>query len=184
MAAGGDSPMLSMREIVHLEDVVADALAQVRGPSHERDALLEARGIYDLTAQVVAGYAFHTALTGRTRLESIKRYAFYAWAAGALPRELTGIRSLAQPAVHEALHCAQAALLTPGAADDELRDMLAWYHGQSSSCFASCRGLERLTAFCAARAPDGWRTRGWDEEQFHGRGGLGRYWTRLLRRFA
>jgi hypothetical protein len=175
--------MLSMREIVRLEDLVADALAQVRGPSPERDALLEARGVYDLTAQVIAGYAFHTALEGRTGLESVKRYVFYAWAGHSLPRELTGIRRPSNVIVAEALMTAQA-LLLHRAGDDELRDMLAWYHGQDARCFTSVPGLERLAAFCAARAPDGWRMRGWDEEQFHGRGGLGRYWTRLLRRLA
>ena len=181
MTPRGGSPVLSMRELVRLEDLVADALAQARGPSPERDALLDAQGVYDLTAQVVAGYAFHTALSGRTGLEATKRLAYYAWAAGALPRETTGIHRIGGATVLEALHVAQTALTTHHG-DEELADMLAWYHAQAPACFASCPTLSRLNAFCTARRPDGWRTRGWDAEQFHGRGGLGRYWTNILKR--
>lgn len=184
MAAGGDSTMLSMRELVHLENVIADALAHVRGPSLERDVLLEAQGIYDMTAQVVKGYALHTTLHGRTRLEATKRFCFYAWAAQALPCEVTGVRALPATLAIEAWQACHEALVTPGMADEELRDMLAWYHAQAPRCFTGCAAGARLAAFSAARAPDGWRLRGWDEEQFHGRGGLGRYWTRLLRRLA
>jgi hypothetical protein len=115
--------------------------------------------------------------------ESLKRAVWFGWASAALPCEETGVDALDDRSVH-AMLASTLAYLRQHPKDAEFLDMLAWYHHLAPLAFSRFSDLDVLSVSAAARDPRSWQQRGWDLEQFHGRGAMGRYWTNLIKRHS
>jgi hypothetical protein len=175
-------PPAMLDEVSWCEEFIADRLALTRTRGAARDAQLAADGVYFIADQLFHWYA--AGGFGQVpQAEALKRATWFCWASAALPCEESGVDALDDDAVHRVL-TAVLDHLVRDRHDDELLDMLAWYHARAPMAFDRFADLDALAVAAAARAPEGWRLRGWDREQFHGRGAMGRYWTRVLTSYA
>jgi hypothetical protein len=95
----------------------------------------------------------------------------------ALPAE-TGIADLPD-GTSRAVIAELDARVRRGAADAELRWMLAWYCREGQHVFELYGGSVKLLAFAHAVTPDAWRTAGITPARMAGRGQLGMYWSAL-----
>ena len=169
--------MLSLTSLAGWEEAVLASLRGASGPVDERDRQIERSGLYGEYPAIVRAYIEHFA-DPASGSEAVKRAAFLVWrGAMALPAE-TGIADLPD-GTSRAVVAELDARVRRGAADEELRWMLAWYFAGCRDVFELYGGTSRLLAFADVVAPDEWRSAGITPARMAGRGQLGMYWTAL-----
>ena len=169
--------MLSLSSLAGWEEAVLASLRGASGPVDVRDRQIERSGLYGEYPAIVRAY-MELFADAESATEATKRAAFLVWrGAMALPSE-SGIADLPD-GTSRAVVAELDARVRRGAADEELRWMLAWYCVDGRHVFELYGGTPRLLAFADAVAGDAWRAAGITPARMAGRGQLGMYWTAL-----
>ena len=169
---------LSLDPIAGWEAAVLASVAGASGTLEERDAQIARSGFYGEYPAILTAYValFADAAAG---LEALKRAAFLAWYAGSAPPSVSAIRELPEHAVRTTVAELEQRLQR-GGGDDELRWMLAWYHGHGPWVVDLYGTGPAVADFVAGQPVDAWRTARIDAATLMNRGQLGQYWRAML----
>ena len=172
--------MLGLAALANWELAVLESIGGARGSVEERDAQITRSGMYAEYPAIFAGY-LELALDSSEQAvvsEAFKRAVFLAWIATQAPPTESGIAELPESSVRELMRALDDAIASD-VADDELRAMLAWYHGRSAFAFEHFGRFRALDAFIRPVKPSDIAALSGDRARFAGRGQLGRYWSAL-----
>ena len=175
----GATRALPLDAIAGWEAAILAGIAGASGSLDERHAQIARSGLYGEYPAILAAY--HALLAHPTSgAEALKRATFLAWWSAVAPPAQSAILDLPEALVRDVVHALERRLQR-GAGDDELRWMLAWYHGCAPLPFdVYGSGGDAIAGFVAGHAMDGWRTRALAPAAFMNRGQMGRYWRELL----
>ena len=169
--------MITLRDLAAWESRVSVLVAQTAGPLEDRDRTLERSGLYAEYPAILSGYL---ALLDdeESALEALKRAVFLVWYSAMELPVTSGISELPESGVRATLDAIEAAC-REGRIDEEMRWMLAWYHGVGDSALLRVPGLRAVEATVAGVDPYAWRKASRSPDVMQDRGLLGRYWLTL-----
>jgi hypothetical protein len=172
--------MLGLSALANWEVAVLESIGGARGSVEERDAQITRSGMYAEYPAIFAGY-LELVLDSSEQpvvVEALKRAVFLAWIATQAPPTESGIAELPESSVRGLMRALDDAIAS-GGADDELRAMLAWYHGRSAFAFEHFGPFRALEGFIGPATTTEIAALARDQPRFAGRGQLGRYWSGL-----
>ena len=168
---------LPLNSISGWEAAVLASIAGATGTPEERDAQIARSGFYGEYPAILEAYValLDDAAGG---LEALKRAVFIAWYGGVSSPWASGIRELPERAVRETV-AALERRVERGAFDDELRWMLAWYHGHGPWVLDLYGVGSAVPALVDGLAPDVWREARLGAAALMNRGQMGQYWRSI-----
>lgn len=169
---------LPLGPIAGWEAAVLASIAGASGTPEERDAQIARSGLYGEYPAILDAYLALVAQPDAAP-EAVKRAVFLAWIGGVEHPCRTAVRELPERGVRAAVGALEG-LLQRGRGDDELRWMLAWYHGCAPALFDVYGGGDVVAAFVQGAPVDAWRHAGVDPASLANRGQLGQYWRAVL----
>ena len=172
--------MITLRDLAAWESRVSILVAQADGALEDRDRALERAGLYAEYPAILSGYL---ALLDdeESALEALKRAVFLVWYSAIELPVTSGISELPESGVRATLDAIEAAC-REGRIDEEMRWMLAWYHGVGDTALLRVPGLRAVEDAVAGVDPYAWRSAPRSIDVMQDRGLLGRYWMTLVQR--
>lgn len=169
--------MLSLTAVANWEIAVLASIGGATGTIDERDEQITRSGMYAEYPAIFAAY-LELVLQGGDgeALEALKRGVFIAWYGFHASPTASGIAELPETGIRRLL-VALDETIASGAADDELRLMLASYDRQFGYVFEHFGPVRAMAAFIDRVADAQIDALRGDGERFAGRGQLGRYWA-------